>query len=163
MAKDRQDPNLSQKKQQGGYLSKRNTNDLNTSQDIFNSQGVANINASVIDLIRNSKLGQFGNFRKEIDVNVQIDKLDDRLSKLGKDLFHGKRILEVGCGNGLIALQIVKHFDVRSYNGVDIDYNLINTCLTNVKRLKKVEKKSFEKFSNKMNANSMNFINGADF
>ena len=42
------------------------------------------------------------------------------------------RILEIGCGDGLVALQLVKHFDIRSYTAKDIDYRLIDTCLKNL-------------------------------
>ena len=129
---------------------KRPVEKVNSENKIYNSQGVPNLNANPIDLIRNSKRAQFGNFYSEIDIKVQMEKLDDRLAILGKDQFSNKRILEVGCGNGLVGQQIVKFFDVRSYKAVDIDYNMINKCLKHRMFLKNQEKKTFEKFSDKI-------------
>lgn len=139
---------------------KRSVEKVNSENKIFNSQGVPNLNANPIDLIRNSRRGQFGNFCSEIDIKVDIEKLDERQSILGKDLFSNKRILEVGCGNGLIGLQIVKFFDVRSYTAMDIDYNMINKCLKHKTLLKNLEKKSFEKFSNNIQRSSLKYDTG---
>jgi hypothetical protein len=48
-------------------------------QELFDKQGVANYNANVIDLVRNSKQGQFGNYKqKTMDIKLDIDKTDDR-------------------------------------------------------------------------------------
>jgi hypothetical protein len=48
-------------------------------QELFDKQGVANYNANVIDLVRNSKQGQFGNYKqKNMDIKLDIDKTDDR-------------------------------------------------------------------------------------
>ncbi|CCA72051.1 hypothetical protein PIIN_05986 [Serendipita indica DSM 11827] len=54
--------------------------------------------------------------------------LDPRLSLLPKDIFAGKRVLDVGCNEGWVTVDIAKFFAPFKVIGVDIDGDLIRAA-----------------------------------
>ncbi|EKM59244.1 uncharacterized protein PHACADRAFT_136674 [Phanerochaete carnosa HHB-10118-sp] len=53
---------------------------------------------------------------------------DRRLGLLPKNLFVGKRVLDVGCNEGLVTCQIAQSLRARRVIGVDIDESLVRTA-----------------------------------
>ena len=75
------------------------------------------------------KTFQYGNYPGYYSKRNGIDSLtsDKRLEMLEnhKNLINGKRILDIGCNDGLFTLCLVKKFYPKSMLGVDIDGSLI--------------------------------------
>ncbi|KAL0578122.1 hypothetical protein V5O48_003865 [Marasmius crinis-equi] len=53
---------------------------------------------------------------------------DPRLTALSKDLFAGKRILDVGCNEGWVTVEIAQKWRAEKVVGVDIDEALIRAA-----------------------------------
>ncbi|KAJ1923037.1 hypothetical protein IWQ60_006132 [Tieghemiomyces parasiticus] len=53
------------------------------------------------------------------------DHLDHRLRRLPADLFHGRRVLDIGCNAGFVTTSIALHGAPRWVVGVDIDPQLV--------------------------------------
>ncbi len=60
---------------------------------------------------------------------------DPRLTLLTKDLFEGKRVLDIGCNDGTIPLLIALRFDPAMIIGCDIDPTLIKHAIDNLQSL----------------------------
>ncbi len=65
--------------------------------------------------------------------NLRLFKTDDKIkniSSMGVD-FRGKRVLDIGCGNGTTLLYLRKYFDVKGV-GVDISDHVVNALHENI-------------------------------
>lgn len=51
---------------------------------------------------------------------------DARLSLLPRELFEGKKILDLGCNAGKLTLEVLNHLGAARSRGVDIDAHLIS-------------------------------------
>eukprot|EP00746_Dinoflagellata_sp_MGD_P006374 gnl/MRDRNA2_/MRDRNA2_112445_c0_seq1.p1 gnl/MRDRNA2_/MRDRNA2_112445_c0~~gnl/MRDRNA2_/MRDRNA2_112445_c0_seq1.p1 ORF type:complete len:596 (-),score=128.89 gnl/MRDRNA2_/MRDRNA2_112445_c0_seq1:44-1831(-) len=54
--------------------------------------------------------------------------------KLGKDVFRGKGIMDIGCNSGAVSLSVLQHFGAQTVLGVDIDATLIEAAEENLKQ-----------------------------
>lgn len=59
-----------------------------------------------------------------------IEKYDNK--QINKELFIGKRVLDIGCHAGQVCLQIATHYSPAIVIGVDIDERLIRNAVENV-------------------------------
>ncbi|KAK7047921.1 hypothetical protein VNI00_006249 [Paramarasmius palmivorus] len=53
---------------------------------------------------------------------------DARLTLLPKDIFKGKRVLDIGCNEGFVTIQIAQKYHPQKILGVDIDDTLIRAA-----------------------------------
>lgn len=89
-------------------------------------------------LIKQSKPGQFGNkfsyyFRKN------TDKWNDpRLSTLPPDTFKDKRVLYIGCHEGVLPIQIALQHKAKSVCAIDIDFKLLKKAVHNAMLIDRV-------------------------
>lgn len=85
-----------------------------------------------VELIKRFPKYQFGNRPDYYERRGStLEGVDSRLLILDKSYFEDKKILDVGCHEGILTLQIAKHFNCRYIKGIDIDYRLINEAVTN--------------------------------
>ena len=54
------------------------------------------------------------------------------MEKLNGDWFHGKNVMDVGCGDGSLSLLIAARFNPKQLIGVDIDHRLCTKALKNM-------------------------------
>ena len=79
-----------------------------------------------------SKLYQFGNRPDYYSRRgSRIDVIDPRVLLLEDSLIKGKKVLDLGCHEGVVTLQIAKVYRPAKRKGIDIDYRLINKAVTN--------------------------------
>jgi 7SK snRNA methylphosphate capping enzyme len=57
------------------------------------------------------------------------------------EYFANKTILDIGCNDGTVVLQIALRFLPKLIRGIDIDYTLINKAIENMNELEKAHKK----------------------
>lgn len=91
-----------------------------------------------------SKMFKFGNYDRYYGYRLKNQK-DARL-EIFQDypfLFDDQEILDVGCNNGMISIEIAKMFSPKSVVGLDIDKKLIKRA----KQLLQVSKKADSKFN----------------
>jgi len=97
--------------------------------------------AEVVDAGRSNKKRSvyiFGNYRRYYEYrnnNSPDPRLDALYSRL--DLFKNKRLLDIGCNNGFITVEIAKRFGVRYITGFDIDDQFIKEANSGIKSVKK--------------------------
>jgi len=75
---------------------------------------------------------QYYGYRNKNSPDLRLDALHSRL-----DLFKNKRLLDIGCNNGFITIEIAKRFGVNHITGIDIDRKLIKQAYTAVTSAKK--------------------------
>ena len=63
-------------------------------------------------------------------LDALIEKYDSKNQK--KELFIGKRVLDIGCHAGQVSLQIAAHCNPAIVIGIDIDERLIRNAIENV-------------------------------
>ncbi|KAJ9123333.1 hypothetical protein QFC22_001532 [Naganishia vaughanmartiniae] len=57
---------------------------------------------------------------------------DERLALFDRELFKGKRILDVGCNSGEVAVELAQRYEALQVVGVDIDSALVDQCKATV-------------------------------
>jgi ribosomal protein L11 methylase PrmA len=72
----------------------------------------------------------FGNRDKHYSSKFKHD--DPRLSKFDPKWFSAKTVLDIGCGDGSLALLIAAKFTPKQIIGVDIDHRLTAKALSNI-------------------------------
>ncbi|KAL4507978.1 hypothetical protein ABPG72_021351 [Tetrahymena utriculariae] len=94
-----------------------------------------------INLIKQGKENQYGNFRSYYDHRYEKKWSDPRLKVLDRNWFLNKEVLDIGCNDGSLTLQIaIKYFPFKIV-GIDIDFNLINKAVGNYTLLEKQQAK----------------------
>ncbi|EGG21881.1 hypothetical protein DFA_01767 [Cavenderia fasciculata] len=101
----------------------------------------------------------YGNYKNYYKYrHDKADQEDLRFQVLGKDLFKGKRCLDIGCNSGVVTLKIACDFEPSYIKGVDIDLDLIkiaNASLRN-ERIKLFNEKNGIPNNNNNNNNNTN-------
>ena len=83
----------------------------------------------------------FGNRIPKYNVGFQEDTRVQLINEVdSKFLFEGKRILDIGCHNGCLALQIALQCNPTLVIGVDIDSRLVKQAIDNMHKLVNSEK-----------------------
>ena len=84
---------------------------------------------------------QFGNYTNYYNYRYEKRWQDPRLQAIGThEYFFNKEVLDIGCNDGSVVLQIaIKYFPFKVV-GVDIDYRLINKAVENMRFLEKSQK-----------------------
>ncbi|KAJ9123754.1 hypothetical protein QFC24_003528 [Naganishia onofrii] len=57
---------------------------------------------------------------------------DERLALFDRELFKGKRILDVGCNSGEVTVELAQRYEALQVVGVDIDSALVDQCKATV-------------------------------
>lgn len=92
---------------------------------------------------KRKELAIFGNYRHYYGYRIAGDtKQDPRFKVFKKEWFEDKDCLDIGCNQGLITIEIAKHFCCRSIVGIDIDSSLVDSAYWNLKRICKAESTS---------------------
>ena len=86
----------------------------------------------------------YGNFPHYYDARNSTLPLDLRLALLPSSLFASKRVLDIGCNDGTVTLQIGAVLEPREVVGVDLDYKLVNKAVENWARRETVHSKGLE-------------------
>lgn len=84
----------------------------------------------------------FGNRLPKYNLGFQEDPRVKVVNEAepGKFLFEGKRVLDIGCHNGSVPLQIALQCNPTLVIGVDIDARLVKQAIDNMHRLINSEK-----------------------
>ena len=81
------------------------------------------------------KIFQYGNYPGYYSKRNGVDSYtaDIRLEMLitHQELLNGKKILDIGCNDGLFTLSLVKKYCPKSMHGLDIDGDLISEYFIN--------------------------------
>lgn len=80
-----------------------------------------------IKLIKNSKNQgkskyQFGNYKNYYKNRYEKKWNDPRLKQLSLEYFLNKTVLDIGCNDGSLTLQVAKRYFPQKIVGIDIDY-----------------------------------------
>lgn len=90
--------------------------------------------------VLSAEVGQLGNRPDYYEKRgIVMDVVDSRVLNLSCTYFTGKRVLDLGCHNGIITLQIARYHNPSYIKGIDIDYRLINKAVTNWASEEKLE------------------------
>lgn len=112
----------------GDFLGKRAVDGVSR---VVNPLGVPDNAGCPRDLIRRLHPYQLGNYPTPCETPaVRIRALND------STLFDGKRVLELGCGDGQFLLEIAKQFRPALLKGVDADPNLIESAARQTRAIK---------------------------
>ncbi|EAR95353.2 bicoid-interacting protein (macronuclear) [Tetrahymena thermophila SB210] len=99
------------------------------------------LSTNPINLIKQGKENQYGNFRSYYDHRYEKKWSDPRLKVLDRNWFLNKEVLDIGCNDGSLTLLIaIKYFPFKIV-GIDIDFNLINKAVGNYNLLEKEQSK----------------------
>ncbi len=90
--------------------------------------------AFLTELQREIKHQHFGNSDRFFAGNLQDKWRDARLEKFRLEWLKDKRILDIGCGDGITDLLIAVKFQPRLIIGVDIDHRMIKSAITNMQK-----------------------------
>ena len=71
----------------------------------------------------------YGNFPHYYTSQRPAQRLDSRLASLSAELFAGRKVLDIGCNDGTVTLQVAANYDIVEVLGVDLDYTLINKAV----------------------------------
>eukprot|EP01024_Parvocaulis_polyphysoides_P068110 TRINITY_DN8252_c1_g1_i1.p1 TRINITY_DN8252_c1_g1~~TRINITY_DN8252_c1_g1_i1.p1 ORF type:complete len:589 (-),score=131.48 TRINITY_DN8252_c1_g1_i1:90-1856(-) len=86
-----------------------------------------------------SQVFQYGNYPNYYNMRRNTDSfLDPRVVQFRQDWFKGKSVLDVGCHQGRIGLQIARLFSISKYVGVDIDPVLIAKAVGSLNHFRRV-------------------------
>ncbi len=86
----------------------------------------------------------YGNFPHYYHSRSPTHSLDPRLSLLPCSLFTSKRVLDIGCNDGTVTLQVGAVLQPREVVGVDLDYKLVNKAVENWAQMEVVHRKGLE-------------------
>ena len=75
-----------------------------------------------------------GNNDKSFRKNVQEKWRDLRVDKLKMEWLNDKRILDVGCGEGIADILIAVKFQPKLIIGIDIDHRMVKKSITNMQK-----------------------------
>jgi ubiquinone/menaquinone biosynthesis C-methylase UbiE len=80
-----------------------------------------------------------GNYQQPLQKNLQGggELRDSRVERLPEELFKGKDVLDVGCGEGKVAIEIAMRYFPRKMVALDIDANLLESATRLVDKLVK--------------------------
>ncbi|KRX04299.1 hypothetical protein PPERSA_11423 [Pseudocohnilembus persalinus] len=84
---------------------------------------------NVIDTLNDSCKFQFGNYKSYYQNRNEKRWQDPRLTVLSKHYFTNKKILDIGCNDGSLTLQIAIKYFPQKIIGIDIDYKLISLAV----------------------------------
>lgn len=90
----------------------------------------------------------YGNYDRYYGYRNAKDFKDIRLDTFEKhrSLFDERKVLDIGCNNGLVTISVARNFNVKHIVGIDIDKNLVDKArnfLINEKRNTNVSGESF--------------------
>lgn len=86
----------------------------------------------------------YGNFPHYYHSRNSTFSLDPRLSLLPCSLFTSKRVLDIGCNDGTVTLQVGAVLQPREIVGVDLDYQLVNKAVENWAQMEVLHRKGLE-------------------
>lgn len=75
---------------------------------------------------------KYGNYRGYYGYRLDEFGNDARMSQFEEAWFRDKRVLDIGCNAGVVAIRVSKSFGCRSMIGVDIDKGLVDRAKRNL-------------------------------
>lgn len=87
---------------------------------------------SPVQIIKQSTNGQFGNSKDYYKKRGAIGFNDPRITFFDSKFLTNKKVLDLGCHDGSLTLQIALRYLPKKLNAVDIDYRLINRAVKNM-------------------------------
>ena len=89
-------------------------------------------NQSPVQLIKQSTNGQFGNSKDYYQKRGAIGFNDPRITFFDAKYLTDKKVLDLGCHDGSLTLQVALRYLPKEVFAVDIDYRLISKAVKNV-------------------------------
>jgi len=80
---------------------------------------------------------RYGNYHRYYGYRVGASLEDHRVSHLDAKWFEGKRVLDIGCNEGLVSLSVAVNFKPNSVIGIDIDPHLVDQAQRKLQRLRR--------------------------
>ncbi len=80
---------------------------------------------------------RYGNYHRYYGYRVGASLEDHRVSHLDARWFEGKRVLDIGCNEGLVSLSVAVNFKPISVIGIDIDPHLVGQAQRKLLKLRR--------------------------
>lgn len=104
---------------------------------------------------------QYGNYSGYYGYRLKPGEIDPRVVALHSDIFHRKRVLDIGCNTGVVTIQLACHYQPSEILGIDIDNGLVNKARKNVKYwIKRFE--CGEEVTNSIKFQGLNYLDESD-
>ena len=99
---------------------------------------------------RKTRCFRYGNYHRYYGYRVGETLEDHRVAHFRDEWFAGKRVLDVGCNEGLVGLSIAVRCKPAKMLGVDIDPHLVKKAREKLARLKRAAERAEEKEDERM-------------
>ena len=81
------------------------------------------------------KLKTFGNKDKSFKKQLADKWMDPRLQQLEKVWLKGMKVLDIGCGSGVVDILLGVRYEPKLVIGVDIDHQMIKSSIDNMQKV----------------------------
>ena len=81
------------------------------------------------------KLKTFGNKDKSFKKQLADKWMDPRLQQLEKVWLKGMKVLDIGCGSGIVDILLGVRYEPKLVIGVDIDHQMIKSSIDNMQKV----------------------------
>lgn len=110
------------------------------------------VEASGAQLEQDIKKHLLGNHERQTYYKITDRWSDARINKLKLEWFKDKKVLDIGCSNGIVDLLIAAKFEPKLIIGIDIDHRMIKNSIKNMQNVIN-DQEQMEIIYNELNGN----------